>query len=163
MRWPTVELLGDRDAESNAVEAEERCRHLLEEDPTHNATTQMVEVKFAELLIRNAAPESLPEAWALLETWRTDRLSSFPANHFAWTSPGARWGEEADRMEVSREPARMALDWVEAEAPFSPHPGVGVVRTDKNMLKWLPQCSSPGAVDIGVTATPPQAFGWHPS
>lgn len=137
MRWPTLEHLGDLDVEDNPVEAESRYRQLLEEDPTLNGTTNMVEVKLAELLTRSAAPESLAEAWDLLETWRTDRHSPFPANHFAWAVARARWGEAAGQVDVTRESARMALDFVEAGAPFTRHPGVGVVKTDKKTLRWL--------------------------
>lgn len=136
-QWPTLEHLGDLDFETAPDEAESRYRQLLKVDPTLNGTTQMVEVKLAELLITKATPDSLAEAWSLLESWRTDRHSPFPANHFNWAVARARWGEAADRVDVTRESARMALDFSEAGAPFSRHPGVGVVKNDKHLLKWL--------------------------
>lgn len=137
MRWPTLEHLGDLDAESDPDEAERRYRQLLEEDPTLNATTQMVEVKLAELLTRRKTPTALDEAWCLLEAWRVNRQSPFPANHFAWAVARARWAEAAGRPDVVRESARRALDFNEAAAPFARHPGAGVVRADKQLLKWL--------------------------
>lgn len=46
-RWPTLEHLGDLDVDDDPEEAEVCYRQLLDEDPTLNATTQMVEVKLA--------------------------------------------------------------------------------------------------------------------
>ncbi len=136
-RWSTMEHLGDLDVESNPGEAESRYRQLLDEDPTLNGTTQMVEVKLAELLTRKRTPSSLDEAWELLERWRSDRHSPFPAHHFTWAVARARWGEAAGRPDVVRESADQAIGFSAADAPFARHPGVGVVKSDKQLLRWL--------------------------
>lgn len=117
--------------------AESRYRQLLDEDPTLNGTTQMVEVKLAELLTRKATAAALEEAWTLLESWRTVRDSPFPANHFAWAVAWARWGEVACQPDVTRDSARQALGFAERGAPFPRHPGVGVVSADEPLLEWL--------------------------
>lgn len=137
MRWGTLENLGDLDFDDDPAEAASRYRQLLEEDPTLNATSQMAEVKLAELLIRKGTPVALDEGWTLLEAWRTGRHSPFPANHFQWAVARARWGEAAGQPEVTRDSARQAVIFCEAGAPFARHPGVGVVKADKELLKWL--------------------------
>ena len=136
-RWPTLEHLGDLDVDDDPQEAEIRYRQLLDEDPTLNATTQMVEVKLAELLTRNATPSALVEASTLLESWHTSRDSPFPANHFRWAVARARWAEAANRPDVMRDSACQALEHSESEAPFAHHPGVGVVAPDQQLLDWL--------------------------
>jgi hypothetical protein len=137
MRWPTLEHLGDLDFDDNPEEAESRYRQLLTEDPTLSGTTQMAEVKLAELLTRKATPAALDEAWKLLEAWRTGRHSPFPANHFKWAVARARWGEAAGKPAVTCESARQAIIFSEAGAPFARHPGSGVVNAEKQLLNWL--------------------------
>ncbi len=54
-QWPTLEHLGDLDFDDAPAEAESRYRQLLDVDPTLNGTTQMVEVKLAELVWHSAS------------------------------------------------------------------------------------------------------------
>ncbi len=136
-RWPTLEHLGDLDFDTDPAAAESRYRQLLAEDPSLNGTTQMAEVRLAELLIRRATEASMAEAWDLLEAWRTERRSPFPVNHFTWELARARWGEVAGRSDITRSAARHAIALSEAGSPFPRHPGVGVVKTDPGLMKWL--------------------------
>jgi hypothetical protein len=135
--WSALEHLADLAFENDPQEAEALYRRLLVEDPSLNATTQMAEVRLAELLTRDGSPESLREAGELLDAWQTTRHSPFPANHFQWELARARWGEAVGRPDVTREAARRALTFASAASPFSRHPGVGQVRAEPLVIKWL--------------------------
>lgn len=136
-RWSTLEHLGDLDFDVDPDAAEARYRQLLAEDPTLNATSQMTEVRLAELLTGRGTPAALAEAWALLERWRAERHSPFPANHFAWEVACARWGEAAGRSDIVRDSARRAIELSTAGSPFPRHPAAGVVRAERAVMEWL--------------------------
>lgn len=136
-QWATLEHLGDLDFDQAPAEAELRYRELLDTNPTLNGTTQMVEVKLADLLIRTATPAALDEAGRLLGSWAANRHAPFPAQRFDWELIRARWGEVTGREDVMREAARQAVLLLSAPAPFSRHPGVGVVDADSKTVAWL--------------------------
>ena len=81
-RWASLEHLADLAAANDPEHAKALYRQLLAEDPTLNATSQMAEVRFAELLTREGTTESLVKAGELLEAWATHRHSPFPTDHF---------------------------------------------------------------------------------
>lgn len=136
-RWATLEHLADLAFDADPQQAETLYRQLLAEDPSLNATTQMAEVRLAELLTRKGTAESLGEAGELLDAWQRDRSSPFPVNHFHWELARARWGEAVSRPDVVRDSATQALAFASAESPFPRHPGVGVVHAEPDVLEWL--------------------------
>ena len=136
-RWSSLEHLADLFFASDPARAEALYRQLLAENPTLNGTTEMAEVRLAELLTRKDSPEGLREAGELLKSWANDRQSPFPANHFRWEVALARWGAAVGDEAVTVDAARRALAHVEAGSPFPRHPGVGLVQADTELLNWL--------------------------
>jgi hypothetical protein len=136
-RWSTLEHLGDLDFETDPDAADSRYRELLVEDPSLNATSQMAEVRLAELQTRKNTPTSLAEAWELLEAWRTERHSPFPADHFQWELARARWGEASGRPDIVQDSARRAVALSKEGSPFPRHPGAGVVQAEPDVMAWL--------------------------
>ena len=136
-RWSALEHLADLAFDNDSQEAIALYRRLLVEDPSLNGTSQMAEVRLAELLTRNGSEESLHEAGELLEAWQTKRRSPFPVNHFQWELARTRWGEAVGRPDVTRDSARQALAFANAASPFPRHPGVGLVRAEPHVVDWL--------------------------
>lgn len=136
-RWSALEHLADLAFDHDPHEAERLYRQLLSEDPTLNATTQMAEVRLAELLTREGTARSLHEAEEFLEAWRTNRHSPLPVNHFQWEVARARWGEATGRADVTQNAAQQAIALAGRDSPFPRHPGAGVVRPDAKIMSWL--------------------------
>jgi tetratricopeptide (TPR) repeat protein len=136
-RWATLEHLADLAFDDDPEQAEKLYRQLLSEDPSLNATTQMAEVRLAELLTRDGTVESLREAGELLDAWQSNRKSPFPINHFRRELARARWGEAIGKPDVVRDSARHALAFTDAKSPFPRHPDAGVVHAEPNELNWL--------------------------
>jgi hypothetical protein len=136
-RWSALEHLADLAFDDEPLHAEALYRQLLVEDPSLNATTQMAEVRLAELLTRKGTEESLVEAGEFLEAWQTKRHSPFPINHFQWELARARWGEAVGRPDVVRDSSKHAIALANEVSPFPRHPGVGLVRTERHVMNWL--------------------------
>lgn len=135
--WSALEHLGDLAFDDNPEESEFWYRRLLTENPTLNATTQLAEVRLAELLTRKGTTQALNEAGEMLTAWQENRHSPFPHAHFQWEVARARWGEAVGRPDVVRDSAKRAVELSHAGSPFSRHPGAGVVRADPGLLNWL--------------------------
>jgi predicted Zn-dependent protease len=131
------EHLGDlARREGRLHEATHHYRKVIEENPSLNGTTHMVEVSLAEMLLDEANPTKADEAVRLLQS-ALRRGGLFNDQLFRWHLALVRAAVQLQDVETQRRAARTALSLAEQGPTLSRHPTVGVVRTDEITLRWL--------------------------
>lgn len=133
----TLEYLGDSYVDEDPRLAEQYYRRLLAENPTHNGTTQLQQIKLAELLLSRGRGEDLREAEDLLVRWTEEVHSPFPTAHFRWNLAAIRLSEATGDRDGAREAARRALKLADLGPVFPRHKTVGIVDADRRTLKKL--------------------------
>jgi tetratricopeptide (TPR) repeat protein len=121
---------GDRKA------AEGAYRELLGRWPDLNATSGMVEVSLAELLL-DSSPPQVSEAMALLDSAIKRRTLVFNSQLFRWHIALIRADEALGETSAAKRAARTALSLLDRGSQFSRHAGVGVATADSETLSWL--------------------------
>ncbi len=117
-------------------EASHHYRKVIEENPSLNGTTHMVEVSLAEMLLDEGNPANADEAVGLLQSalkrglFLNDQL-------FRWHLALVRAAVQLQDVETQRRAARTALALAERGPGLTRHPTVGVVQKDEITLRWL--------------------------
>jgi predicted Zn-dependent protease len=131
---PAVEALGDLcRAAGDPVGAEAHYRDVLRRSPSLNATSTMVGVRLAALLVDRG---ELGEAADLLEA-RLRAGGMLDVHRFEWFVVLARLQDRGGATGGRRRSARAALDLVDRPPALPRHPTVGRVLPDPATLTWL--------------------------
>jgi len=135
--WPVREHLGDvaRD-EGRPDEAQRWYRELLELNPALKATTHMLEVSLAEILIANNNEAERDEAMRLLQS-AINRGGLLNDQLFRWHLALIETATQLGDAETQRRAARTALSLVGRGPAFTRHPTVGMVNTDDVTIQRL--------------------------
>ena len=134
-----LEHLGDlARSEGDEASAERRYRELLMRWPDLNATSGMVEVSLAEILLDRGGHEREHEALRLLKS-AMDRRGplQLDTNLFRWHVALVRAAEAVGDATTAKQAATTALTLAERGPRFTRHRDVGVVRADTKTISWL--------------------------
>jgi predicted Zn-dependent protease len=133
-----LELLGDlARAHGASVEAEAYYRRLLSEKPDLKATTGMVEVSLAEVLIERGDRANALAALRLLEAVFKRQKSWFNDQLYRWQLALAEIAQLIGEAETMQTAARTAIRLTREGPQLPRHPTVGVVHADDATLQWL--------------------------
>lgn len=139
-----TELLGDIARSQGRLDEAEKCyRAVLERWPDLSATTGMVEVSLAEMLIERDGSESAHEALGLLNSC-LERSTMLDSDLFRWHVALARASEAIGDSETQRRAARTALSLADKAPAFPRHPEVGLVSADESTRAWLRDLAADG-------------------
>lgn len=135
--WTARERLGDVTRQQGRTdEAERWYRELIEVNPSLNATTHMVEVSLAEMLIATNEPSKRDEGMELLQS-ALDRGGLLNNQLFRWHLAVLEAATQLGDSETQQRAARTALALTERGPNFPRHPTVGLVATDGKTIERL--------------------------
>jgi len=133
-----LELIGDIERAQGAQDAAEaHYRRLLLERPSLNATSGMVEVSLAEVLIERGRVEDREEALRLLDSCLKHRRPVFNSQLFRWHVTLARLAHDMGDLSTQRTAATSALRLADPGPQLPRHPTVGRVNADADLIRWL--------------------------
>lgn len=136
-RAPTLEHLGDSFISDDPTKAEYYYRRLLQEHPTLNGTTHIVEISLAELEMAKGRRADTDDALDLLNSFLARGISQFPNVLFRWHLVLVDIASRTGDRETVQRAARTALDLSERGPVFSRHKEVGIVHADAESLRRL--------------------------
>ncbi|HEX6393427.1 MAG TPA: tetratricopeptide repeat protein [Acidimicrobiales bacterium] len=135
--WTARERLGDVARQQGRMdEAEHWYRQLIEANPTLNATTHMVEVSLAEILIATNEDSKRDEGMRLLQS-ALDQGGLLNNQLFRWHLALIEAARQLGDAETQQRAARTALRLTESGPNFPRHPTVGLVETDNETIQRL--------------------------
>lgn len=135
--WTVRECLGDAARQEGRLdEAEHWYRELIDVNPTLNATTHMVEVSLAEILIATNEDPKRDEGMELLQS-AIDRGGLLNNQLFRWHLALIEAASQLGDTETVQRAARTALTLADRPPNFARHPTVGKVNVDEKTLQRL--------------------------